>query len=50
MIAFADIHPYRGPCAWVLISEVWPLSNRAYGIAIGELSVGYYTRTFRDTS
>ena len=24
-----------GPCAWVLISEVWPLSNRAYGIAIG---------------
>ena len=25
----------RGPCAWVLISEVWPLSNRAYGIAIG---------------
>ncbi len=24
-----------GPCAWVLISEIWPLSNRAYGIAIG---------------
>ena len=24
-----------GPCAWVIISEVWPLSNRAYGIALG---------------
>ena len=27
-----------GPCAWVLISEIWPLSNRAYGIAIGASS------------
>ncbi|KAL8946964.1 MAG: hypothetical protein Q9222_006704 [Ikaeria aurantiellina] len=27
-----------GPCAWVLISEVWPLSNRAYGIALGASS------------
>lgn len=24
-----------GPCGWVIISEVWPLSNRAYGIALG---------------
>lgn len=27
-----------GPCAWVLISEIWPLSNRAYGIALGASS------------
>ncbi|MDI1489965.1 MAG: hypothetical protein OHK93_001164 [Ramalina farinacea] len=27
-----------GPCAWVIISEVWPLSNRAYGIALGASS------------
>ncbi|KAL8930833.1 MAG: hypothetical protein Q9208_000374 [Pyrenodesmia sp. 3 TL-2023] len=27
-----------GPCPWVLISEVWPLSNRAYGIALGASS------------
>ncbi|KAL8957243.1 MAG: hypothetical protein Q9193_005434 [Seirophora villosa] len=27
-----------GPCAWVLISEVWPLSNRAYGISSGASS------------
>ncbi|KAL8659509.1 MAG: hypothetical protein Q9226_000402 [Calogaya cf. arnoldii] len=27
-----------GPCAWVLIAEVWPLSNRAYGIALGASS------------
>lgn len=27
-----------GPCAWVLISEVWPLSNRAYGISLGASS------------
>ena len=24
-----------GPCAWTIISEVWPVSNRAYGIALG---------------
>ncbi|KAI9721899.1 MAG: hypothetical protein M1828_004994 [Chrysothrix sp. TS-e1954] len=24
-----------GPCAWVLIAEVWPVSNRAYGTALG---------------
>lgn len=27
-----------GPCAWVLISEIWPLSNRAYGVALGASS------------
>lgn len=24
-----------GPCAWILISEVWPLSTRPYGTALG---------------
>ena len=24
-----------GPCAWILIAEIWPLSNRPYGIALG---------------
>ncbi|KAL2007902.1 hypothetical protein VTN00DRAFT_7884 [Thermoascus crustaceus] len=24
-----------GPCAWILISEIWPLSVRAKGIALG---------------
>ena len=27
-----------GPCAWVLISEIWPVSNRAYGVALGASS------------
>ncbi|OJD29504.1 quinate permease [Diplodia corticola] len=27
-----------GPCAWIIISEVWPLSNRPYGIALGASS------------
>lgn len=27
-----------GLCAWVLIAEIWPLSNRAYGIALGASS------------
>ncbi len=27
-----------GPCALVSISEVWPLSNRAYGVALGASS------------
>jgi MFS family permease len=27
-----------GPCAWIVISEVWPLSNRPYGIALGASS------------
>lgn len=24
-----------GPCCWILISEIWPLSVRAKGIALG---------------
>lgn len=27
-----------GPCAWIVIAEVWPLSNRPYGIALGASS------------
>lgn len=27
-----------GPCAWIVISEVWPISNRPYGIALGASS------------
>lgn len=24
-----------GPCSWILIAEIWPLSNRAKGVALG---------------
>lgn len=24
-----------GPCAWILIAEIWPLSSRSKGIALG---------------
>ncbi|KAF2201496.1 MFS sugar transporter-like protein [Delitschia confertaspora ATCC 74209] len=27
-----------GPCAWIVIAEIWPLSNRPYGIALGASS------------
>ncbi|EON62583.1 hypothetical protein W97_01807 [Coniosporium apollinis CBS 100218] len=27
-----------GPCAWIIIAEVWPISNRPYGIALGASS------------
>ncbi|PSS15264.1 hypothetical protein M430DRAFT_51875 [Amorphotheca resinae ATCC 22711] len=27
-----------GPCAWVIVAEIWPLSNRPYGIALGASS------------
>lgn len=27
-----------GPCAWILISEIFPLSSRSYGIALGASS------------
>lgn len=30
--------PGWGPCAWVVIAEIWPLSNRAYGMALGASS------------
>jgi len=27
-----------GPCAWIVVAEVWPLSNRSYGTALGASS------------
>ncbi|KAH9880204.1 hypothetical protein IAQ61_000493 [Plenodomus lingam] len=27
-----------GPCAWIVIAEIWPISNRPYGIALGASS------------
>jgi len=27
-----------GPCAWIIIAEIWPLSQRPYGIALGASS------------
>ena len=27
-----------GPLAWVVIAEIWPMSNRPYGIALGASS------------
>lgn len=27
-----------GPCAWILIAEIWPMSARPYGIALGASS------------
>ncbi|KAF4993349.1 hypothetical protein FDECE_13464 [Fusarium decemcellulare] len=27
-----------GPCAWIIIAEVWPLSTRPYGVSIGASS------------
>ena len=27
-----------GPCAWILVAEIWPLSARPYGIALGASS------------
>ncbi|KAI0002352.1 putative hexose transport-related protein [Xylariaceae sp. FL0662B] len=27
-----------GPCAWILIAEVWPLSSRPYGVSLGASS------------
>lgn len=27
-----------GPCAWIVIAEIWPLSSRPYGTAIGASS------------
>lgn len=27
-----------GPCAWIIVAEVWPLSARPYGIALGASS------------
>jgi len=27
-----------GPCAWIIVAEIWPLSTRPYGVAIGASS------------
>ncbi|KAF5541772.1 sugar transporter [Fusarium mexicanum] len=27
-----------GPCAWIIITEVWPLSTRPYGVSLGASS------------
>ncbi|PSN65211.1 general substrate transporter [Corynespora cassiicola Philippines] len=27
-----------GPCGWILIAEIWPLSTRPYGVALGASS------------
>ncbi|KAK8196106.1 hypothetical protein M8818_007259 [Zalaria obscura] len=27
-----------GPCAWIIIAEIWPISTRPYGIALGASS------------
>ncbi len=27
-----------GPCAWIIIAEIWPISQRPYGIALGASS------------
>ncbi|GAB1317759.1 Hexose transport-related protein [Madurella fahalii] len=27
-----------GPCAWIIIAEIWPLSTRPYGVALGASS------------
>ncbi|KAM0717104.1 hypothetical protein Q7P37_006956 [Cladosporium fusiforme] len=27
-----------GPCAWIVIAEIWPISQRSYGIALGASS------------
>ncbi|EKD12585.1 quinate permease [Drepanopeziza brunnea f. sp. 'multigermtubi' MB_m1] len=27
-----------GPCSWIIVSEIWPLSTRTYGIALGTSS------------
>jgi len=27
-----------GPCAWIIVAEIWPLSSRAYGTALGASS------------
>jgi sugar porter (SP) family MFS transporter len=35
-----------GPCAWILVAEIWPLSSRPYGVSLGASSnwVGFARR------
>lgn len=27
-----------GPCSWILVAEIWPLSTRPYGVSLGASS------------
>lgn len=27
-----------GPCAWIIVAEIWPLSSRPYGVSLGSSS------------
>ena len=27
-----------GPCAWIIVAEIWPLSSRSYGVSLGASS------------
>lgn len=27
-----------GPCAWIIVAEIWPLSSRPYGSSLGASS------------
>jgi hypothetical protein len=27
-----------GPCAWIIVAEIWPLSTRPYGVSLGASS------------
>lgn len=27
-----------GPCAWIIVAEIWPLSSRPYGVSLGASS------------
>ncbi len=31
-----------GPCAWILVAEIWPLSSRPYGVSLGASSNWMY--------
>lgn len=39
-----------GPCAWIVIAEIWPLSSRPYGVALGASSnwMNNFMQVFRD--
>jgi MFS family permease len=36
-----------GPCAWIIIAEIWPLSQRPYGIALGGKFPGLCTHQMK---
>ena len=37
-IVYLLTHSIPGPCAWIVIAEIWPLSQRSYGISLGASS------------